>query len=92
MPSSTSSGTASMTSLNACFAADMRDCPSMSRVFMEPLTSSTSSTLGAGRALGPSAVVAAAAVDAAGRAPATTVSSAATTTAARLVVIIGGSY
>lgn len=46
MPSCTCSGTASRTSLNACFAAVIRDWPSMSRVRMEPLTSSTSSTLG----------------------------------------------
>src|SRR5688500_4206389 len=46
MPSRTPSGTASRTSLKACLAADIRDCPSMSRARIEPLTSRTSSTLG----------------------------------------------
>ena len=58
MPSWTSSGVASSTSLNACFAAAIRVLPSMSLARMEPLTSRTRSTLGAAWPAGSSAAAA----------------------------------
>src|SRR5689334_3249741 len=55
MPNWTFCGTESSTSSNACLAADIRDCPSMSLARIEPLTSSTSSTFGDACATGSSA-------------------------------------
>jgi hypothetical protein len=93
MPSRTSSGTASSTSLNACFAATIRDWPSMSRARIEPLTSSTRSTCGEAAvscAVGP---LSAAAVPAGSSTPVARVATRAQTPAAsRFLVIIGGSY
>ncbi|CAM5648661.1 hypothetical protein SVIOM342S_02755 [Streptomyces violaceorubidus] len=88
MPNCTSSGVASSTSLNACFAAAMRVPPSMSRVRIEPLTSSTRSTFGASSPVGsPALAPAGNAVPAASAA-----SRAQAPAASRVLVIIGGSY
>ena len=68
MPSWVSSGRASTTSLNACWATAMRLRPSMSRARIEPLTSSTSSTRGGSAAVSSSARAAWAAAASRGRA------------------------